>query len=148
MKPLILLTISSLAALVASNPDHFQTVPSIICTDPPTQTVTVTQDCAVCQTVIPGSGGSGGSGASDGSGGGAGVTVTITETVTTTLSPVTLTTNTSKGNAVSSTTSGVTAQQTFHVDVGAFSVDGTNETVVQFRPNNITDAHVGDVVLL
>ena len=186
MKSLALLSISSLAALVVSAPDHFQSVskdidisfvgrytdsfqvPSVLCTDVPAQTVTMTQDCAPCQTGVPpgsGSGSGNGDGTSSGSGSTGGsetvtVTATVTETVTTTVVPDTTTMPPSSSSTTATlsvtdittisttTTSGPVSQQTFNVDVGAFTVEGTNQTTFEFRPNNVTNANVGDLVLL
>ena len=170
MKSFALLSISSLAALVVSSPDHFQSVPSVLCTDVPAQTVTITQDCAPCQetgaqTGAPGSGsGSGngdGTGSGNGSTGGSGVvtvTATVTETITTTVAPDTVTITMTPSSTttlsvtditeISTTFSAPGSQQTFNVDVGAFPVEGTNQTTFEFRPNNITNANVGDLVLL
>ena len=75
MKSLTFLSISSLAALIASTPDHWQSVSSVLCTDAPAQTVTITQPCAPCQTGVPGSGpgtGTGGNGGNGGNGGSGG----------------------------------------------------------------------------
>lgn len=148
MKSFALFALSSLAIFAAATPDHIQTV---LCTDAPIQTVTVTAPCAPGQTPVTGGGSGSGSGSpssgsgwggnpgSGPSGSGNGGVVTVTVTATQTITSIITETG-------SATTSANGVKQTHWIDVGAFTVEGSNKTVNQYRPNNIT-ANVGDVVM-
>lgn len=109
-------------ALVSAIPDHFQSVPSVLCTDPPVKTVTITKT-----VVVAPSGGYPNTGVPEQT------SVYNTATV--------------GGTSTSASTpcSNSPAQQTHKVDVGAFKT-GDNATLFEFRPNNIT-ANTGDVIL-
>ena len=158
MKTLAFIAFSGLVAFAFAAPDHFQTVPSVLCTDVPAQTITVTKECGasaqatavasstedqtnrwsrpediivvtVTKTLPP---------------------VTVTETAShasyTTIAPSssTLSTEVAMMSTATATTTAAGSKQTFHVDVGAFQ-NGAKKDFL-FKPNNIS-ANVGDVVL-
>ncbi|MCJ1475426.1 Mucin-21 [Lambiella insularis] len=167
MKSFAIVALTTFAAISSASPDHFQSVSSVLCTDAPAQTVTVTEQCAPQQTAGTGSGPAATSTevASGGSGmGSATVTVTVTDTaapvtITATITDImsssrqstsenltTFSTDSSASTAASTTTtSSAGAVVTHDVLVGAFK-DGNNTLPdFLFKPNNISAA-VGDVV--
>ncbi|MCJ1439184.1 hypothetical protein MMC27_008575 [Xylographa pallens] len=160
MKVLTIITLSSLAISISASPDHFQSVSSILCTDAPAMTVTITEQCAPGQTAVttmsPGKGAGSTIASSSSQGGDITITATITDTVTVTQTATitgsaagTSSQSTSEAIAFSSDlTSSTTmtaplSKKTHDVLVGAF-VDG-NGTDFLFKPNNIT-ADMGDIV--
>ncbi|MCJ1314989.1 hypothetical protein MMC15_000303 [Xylographa vitiligo] len=160
MKAFAIVALSTLATVISASPDHFQSVSSVLCTDSPAMTVTITEQCAPGQIVISttSTGRDAGSTIASGSsqGGDITVTTTITDTVTVTQTATIpdTTTGTSgqstsefitfSSNTTSSTTmTAALSKKTHDVLVGAF-VDG-NGTDFLFKPNNIT-ADVGDIV--
>ncbi|MCJ1335740.1 hypothetical protein MMC09_001013 [Bachmanniomyces sp. S44760] len=153
MKTFLFVAAAILATAVDATPDHVETVEleaTIVCTDPPASTVTVTESCAPAQTAV--------------SAPGAPINSVVTVTVTSTAPPVTITqtigvggsgtgsgsgsgettilttTTTASTTTLTSTTSATRAAETFHVDVGTFNGK------VQFVPDQL-NAEIGDIVL-
>ncbi|MCJ1249099.1 hypothetical protein MMC30_006322 [Trapelia coarctata] len=120
MKSFGLVFLSSLAIITSAVPDHFQSVPSLLCTDAPTQVTTVT----VTKTASP-------------------ITITEAAKIVSTSRSSTSSKHISFSTATTTTTAAL-AKKTIDVLVGAFAQgNGTNEFL--FKPNNVT-ANIGDIV--
>ena len=157
MKTSAFIALSGLVAVASAAPDHFQSVPSVLCTDVPAQTITVTKDCGTpAQATAAASSAQDQTNSSSRPGEVIVVTVTkilpvtVTETAshascaTTAPSFPIVSTKAVASNTATATTTAVDSKQTFHVDVGAFQ-NGAKKDFL-FKPNNIT-ANTGDIVL-
>ncbi|MCJ1397315.1 hypothetical protein MMC11_000507 [Xylographa trunciseda] len=161
MKAFAIIALSSLITIISASPDHFQSVSSVLCTDAPAMTVTVTERCSQGNTAASTISASEGIrpmiGSGSSQGGDITITATITDTVTITRTATitdAFTATSSRSNSevlitfssdltASTTTTAALTKKTHDVLVGAF-VDG-NGTDFLFKPNNIT-ANVGDLV--
>ncbi|MCJ1294790.1 hypothetical protein MMC34_006348 [Xylographa carneopallida] len=160
MKSFTLTALSSLVTIISASPDHFQSVPSILCTDVPPVTITVIEQCASLQTTAATRSTSEGAGPTTVSGSSQGAVVTVTATITDTftvtqtaiVTDLAISSSSQSASEIitftsdvtsSTTTTAALSKKTHDILVGAF-VDG-NGTDFLFKPNNIT-ADVGDIV--